>query len=69
MRDLLKEDDDEIFYGVVNDFRYNMEKVEIVSYEAMAKFFLACHCGETTIKRMHMKQMFSNCEGRMINQQ
>lgn len=58
-----------MFYGTYNDFRYNMERVEIVSYEAIAKFFLACHFGEITIKRMHRKQMFSKGEERKMNQE
>lgn len=52
----------------MNDFRYNLEKVDFVSYESIAKFFLACHCGEMTIKRMHIKQLFSQGENRKMNE-
>ena len=64
----MKEDDDELFYAISNDFRYNLEKIEIVSYESIAKFFLACHCGEMTIKRMHIKNLFSQGEARRMNE-
>lgn len=57
--DLLKEDESEVRYAITNAFRYNMQNMESISYENIAKFFLACHCGEMTIKRMHMKNQFS----------
>ncbi len=68
LKDLLKEDDSQLFYAITNDFRYNLEKIEIISYESLAKLFLACHCGEMTIKRMHMTKMFSNGENRKMNE-
>ena len=68
MRELLREDDHELFYAIVNDFRYNLEKVDVVSHESLAKFFLACHCGEMTIKRMHARKAFSNWENRKMNE-
>lgn len=68
LKDLLKEDSDELFYAIANDFRYNLERVEIVSYESIAKFFLACHCGEMTIKRMHFRNAFSQGEARKMNE-
>ena len=54
-------------YGVSNDFRYNMEKVEIISYEAIAKFVLSSHIGEIILKRMHSKNMFKKGEERIIS--
>ena len=56
---MLKSEEDEIFYGIVNDFRYNMDKVEIISYEAIAKFLLSSHLGEIIMKRMHANGIFS----------
>lgn len=66
LKALLRENQHEIDYVLVNYFRYT--KGGPVSFEEFAKFFLGLHCGELAVQRLHREGFYSRGKELSMNE-